>query len=232
MRIAVLTYTFGTPKTEAGIHHLVVHGFKPVLVLAAPPVPLDFYKSKIRVAPNQLYPETPEMLARGHGIEYAMAPHNSTRAAGLFREYGIDVAVILGARIIKQPLIDATRLGILNMHPGVLPFNRGLDNLKNAILHDMPQAVTGHLIDRRIDRGWEVGSLQVPILRDDTLMDIHLRLQSAERIVMIECLKRLANGDCDFRPVGKGTYFRAVSPDQEAGLMETFQRYKDGRAAN
>lgn len=229
MRIAALTYTFSTPKIEAGVHHLVASGFKPDLILAAPPVHLDFYRSKIRVAPQAIPTMSPADLAAGHGIACHTTSHDSIRAVEIFREYEIDVAVILGARILKKPLIEATSIGILNMHPGKLPGNRGLDNLKHAIFLGLPQFVTGHLIDHRIDRGRYVYGEECGIMKDDTLMDVHLRLQALERKVMVNCLKILKRGDRRFPVIEEGVYRQAVPPEQEAGLMEAFDKYRENR---
>lgn len=229
MRIAALTYTFSTPKIEAGVHHLVASGFKPDVILAAPPVHLDFYRSKVRIAPQAIPTMSPSDLALGHGIPFHTAPHDSIRAVEIFREYEIDVAVILGARILKRPLIEAATIGILNAHPGKLPENRGLDNMKWATLLGLPQFVTGHLIDHRIDRGREVYAEECLVVKGDTLMDVHLRLQALERKVMVNCLKILKRGDRRFPEIGAGVYRQAVPPEQEAGLMEAFEKYTEVR---
>ena len=56
----------------------------------------------------------------------------------------------MSKNIIKN-VIDSFSNGIINFHPGVLPENRGLDNLKWAIYNNLPQGVTTHLIDENID---------------------------------------------------------------------------------
>ena len=40
--------------------------------------------------------------------------------------------------------------GIINIHPGLLPENRGLDNIKWALYHNMPQGLTVNFIRKRL----------------------------------------------------------------------------------
>ena len=212
-------------KTELGLHHLALCGYKPNLIVAAPPVPLDFYHSKVRIAPRGITSALPRDMATYFGIRYVEAPHNSTLAADALFANDIDVAVILGARIIKQPLIDSVNTGILNLHPGLLPDNRGLDNLKWAVLLSIPMAVTSHLIDSRIDMGRLIEILHVQVFKDDTLMDVFLRTQAVERTAMVSALDRISNG-CDFPSLSSGTYRKAVPPEVEAMLDKSFEEYK------
>jgi len=230
VRIAALTYTFGTLKTEIGLAALDLYGHAPVLVVAAPPVTLSFYKSKIRVVPRDIPTESPKVLARHYGASYVEAPHNSEEACRAIRLYKIDVAVILGARILKQPIIDSPKIGILNMHPGILPINRGLDTVKWAVLLDLPQGATAHLIDHRIDMGFRLTDQCVPVFMDDTLMDIQIRVQAAERTVMIQALDDLATGGARGQHLNDGEYRHSVPPEKELELDQAFIRYKAKRA--
>lgn len=77
------------------------------------------------------------------------------------------------------------------MHPGILPDNRGLDNLKWAIIKDLDQGVTTHLIDSKIDRGRLINRQKIKIYKDDTLIDIHMRLQALEQKMMIDSIELL-----------------------------------------
>lgn len=225
MRIAALTYNFGTPKIEQGMHHLALHGYAPKVVLAAPRVELSFYQSKIRVAPKDIPCTEPKKLAEHYDAQYYEYPHNSTLAENALKINDIDLAVILGARIIKRPLIDACKVGILNLHPGLLPQNRGLDNIKWAIILGMKQGATAHLIDERIDAGRLVCQREVKVYEDDTLIDLMIRVQAMERTLMVEAIDKMIEG---YKPtrLPDATYRKAVPPDVESTLMDKFEEYK------
>jgi len=226
MRIAAFAYNFPHKKTQEGLLNLFLAGIKVDCVLAADPVPLNFYQSAIRVAPNGLDYFHPREIADRLGVPYHVVPHNSAECVQIIRENEIDLGVILGARILKKPVIDAFGIGVLNMHPGLLPDNRGLDNLKWAILKGIKQGVSCHLIDHEIDRGKLIMRRTIDVYGDDTLLDVHLRIQNAEQTMMVDSIRTIASGQRDFPEVGVGTYFKAVPEAEEALLLDTFETYK------
>lgn len=226
MRIGVFAYNFEHKKTHEGLLALHLAGFEIACVLAADPVPLNFYQSKIRISPKGLRYSHPHDIAQRLGIPYHVVPHNSEDCAKLIQRYNLDVGVILGARILKTAVIEPFKIGVLNMHPALLPENRGLDNLKWAILRDIKQGVSCHLIDGSIDRGSLILRREIPVFPDDTLVDIFLRIQNTELTMMVETLEILKAGQGDFPAVGEGTYFKAVPENLERNLMARFDDYK------
>ena len=227
MRIGVFAYDFEHWKTQQGIHNLVLHGRKPRIILAAPRVELTFYRSQIRLTPKDLFLTHPKNIAEYYGIDYRVVPHNSKEAFDLIAQYNLDLGVILGARILKPSTFQGFRKGVLNMHPGILPENRGLDNIKWAVMNDLSQGVTTHLIDREVDRGLLVQKEMIRIYEDDTLLDVQIRIQHLEQRLMLssidilekKCVTRL-------KSIGKGDYNKCMPPGVESGLMKKFAQYK------
>ena len=58
-----------------------------------------------------------------------------------------------GGGIIRQNIIDACDMGILNAHLGLLPQIRGMNAAEWNVLLNLPQAVSIHFIDNGIDTG-------------------------------------------------------------------------------
>ncbi|MAE81551.1 MAG: hypothetical protein CMB80_02355 [Flammeovirgaceae bacterium] len=227
MRIGVFAYNFKHWKTQAGIENLILAGYKPNVIFAADPVKLTFYKSKIRIAPRDLFLFEPKDIAKRHNIDYHVVVHNSDETAQLVRKHNLDLGIVLGARILKPLAFEGFNIGVLNMHPGILPENRGLDNMKWAVIKGLPQGVTTHLIDKSIDRGSMVAQRRVKIYEDDTLVDIHIRIQNLEQELMIESLKILESTAVqNLQPLGKGFYHKSVPPEIEASLMQRLKQYK------
>tara|TARA_Y100000034_G_C6906353_1_gene420744 strand:+ start:3371 stop:4087 length:717 start_codon:yes stop_codon:yes gene_type:complete len=228
IKIGVFAYNWPHFKTQSGLFNLCVNGFKPVVALCADPVELKFYKSKIRVGPKDLYLHDTKALCEFFDIGYEVTKHNSSHCEDIIKSLNLDIGIVLGARIIKQNIIDAFNIGIVNMHPGILPQNRGLDNLKWAILKGMKQGVTSHLIDSKIDRGRFIDCQEIPIYKDDTLVDLFLRLQMKEQKMMIEAIDRLKDigSITELELLGDGkNYHRAVPPEKESLLIEEFKKY-------
>lgn len=227
MKIGVFAYNFKHWKTQAGIQNLMLAGYKPEVIFATNPVKLNFYKSKIRIGPKDLFLTHPENIARCYDIDYRVVVHNSEETAQIVREKELDVGIILGARILKPIAFSDFNIGVLNMHPGSLPENRGLDNLKWAVLKGLPQGVTAHLIDKYIDRGHLVCKENIKVYGDDTLVDLHLRIQNLEQKLMIRSLEILEKGDIsELEPLGKGEYHKSVPPELEKDLFTFFEQYK------
>lgn len=226
MKIGIFAYNFPHKKTQEGLLALLLHNIPVKCIFAADAVKLAFYQSKIRVAPKGLVYMHPREIAKQFKIPYYIVVHNSQECEKLIKEYQLDLGIILGARILKEGIIDAFNIGILNMHPGILPENRGLDNLKWAILKGYAQGVSVHLIDRAIDMGKLIVKQPIEVYEDDTLLDISLRLQNLELVLMLEAINILKSGKREFEVVPEGSYRKAVPPEEEATLMEMFEAYK------
>ena len=70
------------------------------------------------------------------------------------RERAIDVAILAWWQlIITEPMLSAPRIGFLNFHPSLLPYNRGRHSAFWNLAEDLPFGVTIHWIDRGIDSG-------------------------------------------------------------------------------
>ena len=226
MKTGVFAYNFEHWKTQEGLLNLFLNGKKPAVVFAANKVKLNFPHSKIRVAPKDLFLQHPKDICEKLDIPYHVVKHDSEETHKLIKEYGLDVGVILGARILKKPTINAFKKGVINMHPGILPMNRGLDNLKWAVYHKMPMGVTAHLIDEKIDRGTIIKQDTVKVYGDDTLVDIHIRLQNLEQKLMLESLSLIDSPNFEQRALGPGTYYKAMEAKEEKSLLHRFKMYK------
>jgi phosphoribosylglycinamide formyltransferase-1 len=228
MRIGVFAYNFEHWKTQAGIQNLMLAGRKPEVIFAANRVKLNFYQSKIRTSPKDLYLVHPKRLSEYYNIDYCIAPHNSKEVSSRIEDYGLDLGIILGARILKPPVFLNFRTGVLNMHPGILPENRGLDTIKWAIVNELPQGVSTHLIDEKIDRGALVQTEQIRIYQDDTLLDLHIRIQNLEQKLMLSSIELLEKKNIiDLKDIGKGRYNKSMLPDLESDLAHYFAQYKE-----
>lgn len=230
LKIGVFAYNFEHKKTQEGLVHLFLNRYQVSCILAADPVELKFYQSKIRVTPKGLRFMHPKDIAERLNMPYYVVGHNSAECETLIKRYKLDVGIILGARILSDRIIDSFKIGVLNMHPGLLPQNRGLDNLKWAILNGLKQGVSCHFIDKKIDRGRLIIQKEIPVYKDDTLLDINLRLQNMEQISMIESLRMIESGKNNFPEVEEGNYFGAVPEDLESVLLEKFVEYKNNLA--
>ena len=83
------------------------------------------------------------------------------------------------------------------------------------------------MIDSKIDRGSLLERNKIKVYKDDTLMDLQIRIQNLEQEMMISSLKILEETPKEsLQLLGEGSYHRAVPPEIEATLWERFEEYK------
>ena len=233
--LIVFAYDFPHKKTYEGLLRLHLAGIPIALVIGAPFVQLNIRESAIRVGPAKLQFLSARHVCDRLGIPYVREAHNSPETVAALRELSPRVGVVLGARILSQEIIDCFSVGVINMHPGLIPENRGLDNLKWAILLGLDQGVTTHLIagGKDVDLGRLIERQVVPVLPDDTLLDVHLRIQNTELEMMVRAVELIASKGLVargwFAPFSdRGTYRACVPPEIEERLLEQFREYRDG----
>jgi folate-dependent phosphoribosylglycinamide formyltransferase PurN len=98
---------------------------------------------------------------------------NSEAAVHLVRRLKIDLLIHAGAGIMRQAIIEAAPLGILNAHMALLPAYRGMNVAEWTLWNSDPLGTTVHLIDRGIDTGDIL--LIRPIARSGIETVTHLR---------------------------------------------------------
>lgn len=226
MKLIAFTYAFNHKKSQEGLLALTLSGLKPTLVIAQPHKDLPIIRETLEVSPkNANYLHDWKALIRRLDIPFVMADHDSDVAHLAIRCSYVDTGVILGSRILKQPTIDMIPNGILNMHPGILPYNRGLSNLKRAILDDLPPVVSFHWIDKTIDQGILLDAIRVPIYPQDTMHSIFMRHQKIEIEGMINVLKNIKDFK-DAMPMTKTKYPTPIGNDRDEEVLSKFEQWK------
>lgn len=157
-RLAVVFgYAFPHRKTAEGLYRLRARGVPIDYVIGAPFKTLSLRRPLFKDSAKTLSLRTPAEICSDLSIRYYEFPHESPEAIRLITETKPERGVILGARILPKAVIRGFSEGILNMHPGLLPFNAGLHNVEWAINNQFPQGVSVHLIDESVDGGKLLG---------------------------------------------------------------------------
>jgi phosphoribosylglycinamide formyltransferase-1 len=181
----VFGYNFPHKKTQDFLFRLLVKGYKPSMVVAANMVSLNIPESSIKSKIRHIGLIHPKEICEQFNIEYLVLDHNSNELESLLESEKPDLGIISGARILKSPIINQFKSGIINFHPGLIPEARGLDALFWSIKNDIQLGVTAHLIDKRIDAGKILAIKHLKVFKDDTLLDLSNRLYEIQ-LEMIE----------------------------------------------
>lgn len=85
----------------------------------------------------------------------------------------------LFAHILKPEVLDLFPRGVLNVHPGYLPYNRGRNAHVWSIVEHTPAGATLHYMDDGMDTGPIVARQEVHVGAADTGGSLYLKLEAA-----------------------------------------------------
>lgn len=104
-----------------------------------------------------------------------------------------DVAVVVAyGLILPQPVLDAPRLGCVNIHASILPRWRGAAPIHRAILAgDTETGVAIMRMEAGLDTGPVLDLARTPIAPDDTTASLHDRLSVMGAALIAQVLDRL-----------------------------------------
>lgn len=221
--IVAFVYDFLHFKSAQGLFALKRAGFKDVLAIAAPRRELGIKESPYQFRTQAMEDaHHPREVCEALGYDYQVMDHANLLLPGYMHMHGARLGLVLGARILPPRVIE-TKIPIVNIHPGVLPLNRGLDTLKWAVADRLPQAVTAHVIDHRIDRGRLIFESLVDVKPADSPADIYNRVMWAQIASIAGAMRQahLAAGE-----LGAGIYRKPMSLEQDFAVMKAFEAYK------
>jgi methionyl-tRNA formyltransferase len=141
--------------------------------------------------------------AEGFGLP-VMSPRSLRNEADqiAFAAFGADVAVVVAyGLILPKPILEAPRLGCLNLHGSLLPRWRGAAPIQRAVLAGDTR--TGVMV-MQMDEGLDTGPValvdEMPIGPDTTAGELHDRMMIVGADLMGRALAALERGTLTFTP--------------------------------
>lgn len=187
----------GTPEFSVPVlGEIVGQGHEVVACYTRAPKPagrrgLELTKSPVHVAAEEfgIPVFTPKSL-------------RNEEAAQAFAAHAADVAVVVAyGLILPKPILDAPRLGCLNLHASLLPRWRGAAPIQRAIMAG--DAETGAMV-MKMDEGLDTGPVamaeHVAIAPDMTAGELHDALMKVGADLMARALAALSRGTLSFHP--------------------------------
>jgi len=174
--IGVITYNVPHKKTQDVLFRLQALGYDDVVCVAFPFIQREKFTPLVQhriTGPIDVHPST---LCMRLGYGY-------TEDVDLKR---YDKVLIGGANILPKEVIGDSE--IINSHPGYLPFVRGLDSLKWAILKGMPIGVTTHVINENIDGGLIIERRFVDVGYFDTIHSLGQKTYALEVEMLVDAI--------------------------------------------
>ncbi len=215
MKVAVLTYSVPHRKTYDTLCRLKSEGYDDITVIAHPLTYQKKIAPAVRHRPDMSYlvPDTKKVCA-SFGYRYEEIAHYAEAA-------GQDVYLVGGAGLIPQSFVDAHV--IVNAHPGYIPWARGLDALKWAVLEGLPIGVTTHLLGSEVDAGWVIERRELSLRPDEAFYELGMRVYCNEIEMLVGALVKL-NEPHDYIEAGSSIVHRRMPANLETKMLSIYNR--------
>ena len=190
MRIA-LAFQDGNFVGREYFTRLAAAGLAPNLVVAVGRMkPESIAIERERTGGQWNPPEIPDSA-----VTHRFAKTSAPEFAASLREARIDVAIQGGIGILRGDVLDAPRIGWLNVHPGKLPEYRGNSCPEWAVLKGDPVIATAHLIDAGIDTGPVICAAPYDFAHARSYAEFRAKLYAQCAAVLVRALAMLATHD-------------------------------------
>ena len=212
LRLAFMgTPDFAVPSLEA----LIAAGHDIACVYCQPPRPAG--------RGQRLQPSPVQALAEARGLPVRTPKSlRPPEARAEFAALGLDAAVVAAyGLILPVPVLEAPRLGCINVHASLLPRWRGAAPIHRAILAgDAETGVTIMQVEAGLDTGAMLLKEAVPITAATTAAALHDSLAALGARLIVEALDGLAAGRLhpEVQPAEGVTY--AAKLEREEGRLD------------
>lgn len=145
----------------------------------------------------------------------------------IVRSWNADIAVsVLFNYILKPEFIESFPNGVINLHPALLPWNRGQYPNVWSIIEGTPAGTTLHYIDAGVDTGAIIDQQEVVVEAVDTGETLYRKLEEASFDVFTRSWPAIREGRAPGReqPEG-GTYHRTRDVD-DVDRIDLEREYK------
>ncbi|MEL7452428.1 MAG: methionyl-tRNA formyltransferase [Pseudomonadota bacterium] len=174
---------------------LLEAGHEVVCVYSQPPRPAGRGKS-VRPTPVHAFAE-----AKGLSVRTPKSLKRDAEQEAL-AALEADIAVVVAyGLILPQAVLDAPRLGCINLHASLLPRWRGAAPIQRAIMAgDAETGVQAMVMEAGLDTGPVLATAKTPIAADDTASRLHDRLAGLGAGLLPEVLVGLDAGTLEATP--------------------------------
>ncbi len=187
---------FGTPEFAIpSLERILSSRHEVVLVVSKPDRPVG--RHQVMVTPPLVE------LARERGLQVLQVKNlKGQQFEETLRHADADVGVVVAfGKLIPANLLEIPRLGMVNLHPSLLPRHRGPSPIQWALASgDRSTGVSTMLLDEGMDTGPILMQQRVDIEPAETAEELAARLADLGAGVLVETLDRLEAGSLEPQP--------------------------------
>lgn len=127
--------------------------------------------------------------------------------------------------LIPKEVLIIPKIGVLNLHPSFLPYNKGWNTPSWAILDKTPYGATLHFMDQTLDDGDIIHQKRIDVLPDDTANSLYKKTLKLEEEVFFEAFDELISlKPSRQKQISKGTAYkkRDLKSIQEINILDNY----------
>jgi phosphoribosylglycinamide formyltransferase-1 len=161
-------------------------------------------------------------IAKMHGIPTAVIPHKNypdrasfdAALAEAIEFYKTDLIVLAGfMRILTVDFVERYRGKLINIHPSLLPAYPGIDTHQRVLQDGVKiHGCTVHFVTPDLDHGPIIIQAAVPVLREDTLQSLSIRVLNEEHRIYPQAIRWLCRNQVWLDEIGRVTMDRLEQP--------------------
>jgi folate-dependent phosphoribosylglycinamide formyltransferase PurN len=126
---------------------------------------------------------------------------NAPESIAHLKKWQPDLLIFTGGNILRKPILEVPRLGVLNVHLGLLPEIRGMSSPEWSLLKHVPVGITIHYMDAGIDTGPILQRCEFPgTAQCESLSDLRNRLIAFGIEKVAEVVQALDRGTISPKP--------------------------------
>jgi len=169
---------------------------------------------------QELTPPATKVLALAHGVP-VFQPQRIRHEAALVQSLQPDVAIVMAyGQILPRTVLEAPRLGCLNLHASLLPRHRGASPIQAAILAgDADSGLTVMYMDEGLDTGDVLLHERVALSPQETGGSLHDRLAGLAPAALQRALDLLVQGTAPRIPQDAALATHSGKLDRTHGII-------------
>ena len=184
----------------------------------------EFYRSSSKVISDYFSfikkkeNKTLSYYSKKHNIPQIFAPlkfkigfdYNDQNVLAFVKKHQTDVTLISNTGIISGKFLEICTIGLVNIHPGLLPEYRGIDVLYWQLYKFDTVGTTVHIVDEGVDTGPIIKKKPIKFKGDQNIKEIADIVHFEGIKLFAECLDDFASGKVDFEYQDKkmGTVYK------------------------
>lgn len=158
---------------------------------------------------------------------YLVQNHNGDDCMKLLERVRPDILINGGTpRKLEKHIIEYPPLGVINVHPGLLPKYRGSCCVEWAILNDDPVGITAHFMTEGYDEGPVIDTELCCFTIDDDYFSIREQVYRRSVSMMAKTTLKVLKGKLtrdDCIPQGNGSFFSPITKEQLQEVIDKIQ---------